>query len=83
VVADTGVGMTSDEVVTALTPFGQVQSHLSRTQEGTGLGLPIARGLAREHGGDLILESEPGVGTSAVLSLPATRAARRATESPS
>jgi two-component system cell cycle sensor histidine kinase PleC len=69
-VVDTGVGMAPDEIDVALTPFGQVQSHLSRNQEGTGLGLPIARGLARQHGGDLYLESEPGAGTAAVLTLP-------------
>jgi len=69
-VVDSGVGMAADQIAGALTPFGQVQSHLSRTQEGTGLGLPIARGLARQHGGDLYLESEPGAGTSAVLTLP-------------
>ena len=68
-IVDTGVGMTPDQMAVALTPFGQTQSHLSRTEEGTGLGLPIARGLARQHGGDLYLESEPGAGTSAVLTL--------------
>jgi signal transduction histidine kinase len=74
-VVDTGVGMTADEIAIAMTPFGQVQSHLSRTQDGAGLGLPIARGLARQHGGDLYLESEPGAGTSAVLTLPGPRRA--------
>jgi two-component system cell cycle sensor histidine kinase PleC len=69
-VVDSGVGMSPEQIAVALTPFGQVQSHLSRTQEGTGLGLPIARGLARQHGGDLYLESEPDAGTSAVLTLP-------------
>jgi two-component system cell cycle sensor histidine kinase PleC len=70
VVVDSGIGMTQEQISIALTAFGQVQSHLSRTQEGTGLGLPIARGLARQHGGDLYIESEPGEGTSAVLTLP-------------
>ena len=69
-VVDTGVGMTPEQLAIALTPFGQVQSHYTRTQEGTGLGLPIARGLARQHGGDLYLESEPGAGTTAVLTFP-------------
>ncbi len=69
-VVDSGVGMSPEQIAVALTPFGQVQSHLSRSQEGTGLGLPIARGLARQHGGDLYLESEPGAGTSVVLTLP-------------
>lgn len=72
-VVDTGVGMSPEQLAVAMTPFGQIQSHLSRTQEGTGLGLPIARGLARQHGGDLYLESEPGAGTSAVLTLPPAR----------
>jgi two-component system cell cycle sensor histidine kinase PleC len=69
-VVDSGVGMGPDQLALAMTPFGQVQSHLSRSQEGTGLGLPIARGLARLHGGDLFLESEPDAGTTAVLTLP-------------
>lgn len=77
-IVDTGVGMSADQLAVAMTPFGQVQSHLSRTQEGTGLGLPIARGLARQHGGDLYIESEPGAGTSAVLTLPAARDAGNA-----
>jgi two-component system cell cycle sensor histidine kinase PleC len=70
-IADTGCGMTDEQLAIAMTPFGQVQSHYTRTQEGTGLGLPIARGLARQHGGDLRLESKPGAGTTAVLRLPA------------
>ena len=76
-VVDSGIGMTADQIAIALTPFGQVQSHLSRTEEGTGLGLPIARGLARQHGGELYLESEPGAGTSAVLTLPGSHDPRR------
>ena len=72
-VADTGCGMDAEQMKIAMMPFGQVQSHFTRTQEGTGLGLPIARGLARQHGGDLQLESEPGAGTTAVLTLPPTK----------
>ena len=74
-VADTGCGMDAEQMKIALMPFGQVQSHFTRTQEGTGLGLPIARGLARQHGGDLQLESEPGAGTTAILTLPPSKAA--------
>jgi len=69
-VADTGVGMSEAEIAVALRPFGQVQGHLSRTEEGAGLGLPIARGLARRHGGDLHMQSEPGKGTTVLVSLP-------------
>jgi two-component system, cell cycle sensor histidine kinase PleC len=69
-VADTGAGMTPDEIAVALKPFGQVQNHLVRTAEGTGLGLPIALGLARQHGGDLHIQSETGKGTTVLLTLP-------------
>ncbi|HEY0106708.1 MAG TPA: HAMP domain-containing sensor histidine kinase [Rhizomicrobium sp.] len=69
-VADTGVGMSAEQVAIALKPFGQVQGHLSRTEEGTGLGLPIAHGLARKHGGELHIQSEPGKGTTVLLTLP-------------
>ena len=73
-VSDTGAGMTTEQAATALRPFAQVQSHLSRTQEGAGLGLPIALGLAHLHRGDLRLESEPGAGTRAILTLPPSAA---------
>ncbi|MBS0469477.1 MAG: sensor histidine kinase [Proteobacteria bacterium] len=69
-VADTGCGMSNDEIAVALKPFGQVQGHLSRTQEGTGLGLTIALGLARKHGGDIKIDSKPGTGTTVFLTLP-------------
>ncbi len=74
-IADSGIGMTPEQMATAMTPFGQIHSHLSRTEDGTGLGLPIARGLARQHGGDLYIESEPGKGTTVVLTLRASAAA--------
>jgi two-component system cell cycle sensor histidine kinase PleC len=69
-IADTGVGMTHEQIVMAVKPFAQVQDHLSRNQEGTGLGLPLAMGIARLHGGSLYLDSQPGAGTTAVVTLP-------------
>jgi two-component system cell cycle sensor histidine kinase PleC len=71
-VVDTGCGMTEEQIAIAASPFGQVQSHFTRTQEGAGLGLPIALGLAKLHGGQLHIESEPDAGTSVVLTLPPT-----------
>ncbi len=50
------------------------RANLSRTQEGAGLGLPIARGLARQHGGDIFIESKPGQGTTVLLTLPRSAA---------
>ena len=69
-IADTGVGMTHEQIVLAMQPFAQVQGHLARTQEGTGLGLPLAMGLVKLHGGSLYLDSQPGAGTTAVVTLP-------------
>ena len=73
-IADTGVGMTHEQIVLALKPFAQVQGHLSRTQEGAGLGLPLAMGIAKLHGGSLYLDSQPGAGTTAVVTLPRAQA---------
>ena len=79
-IADTGVGMTHEQIVLALKPFAQVQGHLARTQEGAGLGLPLAMGIAKLHGGTLLLDSEPNAGTTVILSLP--RAAQAAAGGP-
>jgi len=73
IVEDTGIGMTEDEIALALTPFGQVDSGPARRQDGTGLGLPLSRGLMALHGGTLVIESEPGIGTRVTLTLPAER----------
>jgi two-component system cell cycle sensor histidine kinase PleC len=69
-VADTGVGMTGDELLIALTPFGQVDGSKSRAREGTGLGLPIAKALAELHGGSLKIDSTKGTGTTVTITLP-------------
>jgi two-component system cell cycle sensor histidine kinase PleC len=74
-IADTGVGMTHEQIVLAMKPFAQVQGHLARTQEGAGLGLPLSLGIARLHGGSLFLDSQPGAGTTAVITLPVRAAA--------
>ena len=72
-VHDTGIGMADAEIKTALTPFGQVDSRLSRRFEGTGLGLPLSKGLTELHGGTLTVQSESGKGTTVVVILPAQR----------
>jgi len=73
IISDSGVGMSVKEIEVALTPFGQVDSRIAHLHKGTGLGLPISRSLARLHGGDLRIESEPGNGTRAIVSLPESR----------
>jgi len=72
-VADTGCGMTPDEMEKAKEPFGQVDSTLSRRHQGTGLGLPLAVSLAERMGGRLEIDSEPGRGTTVTVVLPAER----------
>lgn len=69
-VRDTGIGMTAEEVMVALTPFGQVDGSRQRWREGTGLGLPIARALVQLHGGELKVQSQKGVGTEISVILP-------------
>ncbi len=73
VVRDNGCGMTEAEIEIALERFGQVDGGLARRQEGSGLGLPLARQLAELHGGSLTLKSETGRGTTATVILPPSR----------
>jgi two-component system cell cycle sensor histidine kinase PleC len=80
-IADTGIGMTQEQIVLAMQPFAQVQGHLARTQEGIGLGLPLAMGLVKLHGGSLHLDSQPGAGTTAMVTLPRGEANAASTSS--
>jgi signal transduction histidine kinase len=70
VVTDTGIGMSVADIKIALEPFRQIESYLSRSVEGTGLGLPLARSLVLLHHGSLVLESSLGKGTRAIVRLP-------------
>ena len=77
-VADSGNGMTKEEVEIALQPFGQVESDHTRRYEGTGLGLPLAQRLVELHGGSLQIKSTKGRGTTVVVVFPASRIITRA-----
>jgi signal transduction histidine kinase len=72
-IADTGIGMTPEDIPRALAPFTQIDSSLSRRYEGTGLGLPLAKSMIELHGGRLELASEPGRGTTVTITLPPER----------
>jgi signal transduction histidine kinase len=72
-IADTGIGMSADEIPIALAPFEQIESSLTRRYEGTGLGLPLAKVLTELHGGTLEIASEKGGGTTVTVHLPKTR----------
>jgi signal transduction histidine kinase len=69
-VADTGIGIDEKEMHVALAPFGQIDSQFNRKYEGTGLGLPIVKGIVELHGGTLDIKSEPGNGTTVIVRFP-------------
>ena len=68
-VTDTGMGIPPDRRAAIFEPFVQLHRTLAQPAEGTGLGLAISRDLARGMGGELTVESEPGVGSTFTLAL--------------
>jgi two-component system cell cycle sensor histidine kinase PleC len=72
-VADSGPGIPREEIPQVLSSFGQGSLALEMSASGTGLGLPIVKGLAELHGGRFELQSEIGQGTEARVVFPASR----------
>jgi signal transduction histidine kinase len=72
-IKDGGIGIAPDDIERVFDPFIQADSSTTRTHGGAGLGLPIARRIARLHGGDVTLVSTMGAGTTATLILPKHR----------
>ena len=70
IVADTGEGMTQQEIARACEPFEQIHDQLSKKHEGTGLGLPITIAIVEMHGGSVHIHSEKGKGTQVRVVLP-------------
>jgi signal transduction histidine kinase len=69
-IADTGIGIASENLKKVVQPFFQVDADLNRTREGTGLGLAITVRLVESMGGRFELESELDVGTRVTVFLP-------------
>jgi len=69
-VQDPGPGIPGDELERVFEPFHRLESSRSRATGGTGLGLGIARNIARSFGGDLVLHNMAEGGLDAVLTLP-------------
>ena len=69
-VRDTGVGIPATDLPHVFERFYRADPARGRDPGGTGLGLPIARWIAQQHGGDVTLVSEPGRGTTATIRLP-------------
>jgi PAS domain S-box-containing protein len=72
-VTDTGIGIAPEDIPKALSQFGQIDGDLNRKYQGTGLGLPLTTALLKMHGGNLDLQSQVGIGTTATVHFPATR----------
>jgi len=75
-VEDTGIGIPEHKISEITQPFKQVESSLTRNQDGTGLGLTIAKSLIEMHGGALNIQSEVGKGTTVSIHFPPERVRR-------
>lgn len=72
-VIDNGCGISKESIKLLFEPFGQARAYVSHQRHGTGLGLPISKGLIEMHGGQLNISSTLGQGTSVVFSIPKFR----------
>jgi signal transduction histidine kinase len=69
-VADTGIGMTPEQLATIFDPFVQVDDSASRRRQGSGLGLAITRELIKALGGSVVAASVAGQGSTFTLEVP-------------
>lgn len=76
-VIDTGIGIAVEDIPKALSQFGQVDRGFNRSQEGTGLGLPLTKALVELHGGSLDLQSSLSAGTTVTIRFPLMRTIQR------
>ena len=70
VVADTGIGMTPEQMGKLFQEFSQASSRTASKYGGTGLGLAISKRFCQMMGGDITVESEPGRGSTFTIRLP-------------
>jgi two-component system, cell cycle sensor histidine kinase PleC len=72
-VTDTGYGIREEDIERVFQNFGQGRHDVAMPDKGTGLGLPIIKGLAEAHGGGVSLKSRVGEGTTVTVTLPVAR----------
>jgi two-component system cell cycle sensor histidine kinase PleC len=71
-ITDTGIGMSAERLSAVSQPFAMAfgDAALTREHGGAGLGISIARAIAEQSGGHLVIDSRPGLGTTVAISLP-------------
>lgn len=72
-IADHGIGIAPGDIAKALSKFGQIHDRREGARHGSGLGLPLSKGLVELHGGSFTLESQPGRGTTVTIGFPPSR----------
>jgi two-component system cell cycle sensor histidine kinase PleC len=72
-IRDTGPGIPESEIPVVLSSFGRGSMAQKNADEGTGLGLPIVRGLVELHGGEFALKSKVREGTEVIVTFPPER----------
>jgi two-component system, sensor histidine kinase and response regulator len=77
-VADTGIGISAENIPKIFERFSRIEEAETRGAEGIGLGLPLTKILVELHGGQIKIDSEPGIGTIVTAWLPGNRIAKSA-----
>lgn len=72
-VKDSGPGIPEDEIAVVMSKFGQGSNAIKSAEQGTGLGLPIAKNLVEIHGGTFTLKSKVRIGTELIATFPPER----------
>ena len=72
-VRDQGLGIAPEHMPRLFTRFGRLPTEANVAIAGTGLGLFLCKEIAKRHGGDITVNSKPGVGSEFTLTLPAAR----------
>ena len=70
-ISDTGIGITAEQQKRVFDPFIQAEAGISRNFGGTGLGLALTRHFAQNMGGELLVQSAPGAGSTFSIRIPA------------
>ena len=81
-VRDTGPGIPEEEIPIVMSAFGRGALAQKNADEGSGLGLPIVKGLVELHGGTFTLKSKLGEGTEVIVIFPPGRVIEQSARSP-